>query len=83
MITSMDWLEESEVRKHQAALKTAPETVFVTTYPTSLSEAFQRANAYMLGHAKTTTGAVSDTPQRRMGIFIAGSSVVLIIVSDD
>ena len=52
MITIMDWLEESKIKKYQAALKVDSKTVHVTTYPTSVAEAFQRANSYQLGPLK-------------------------------
>ena len=60
MITNMDWIEESEIRKFQTALRADPTLVHVTTYPANLAEAFQRANSYQLGHEKTTTGTVAD-----------------------
>ena len=63
MITNMDWLEESEIRKHQIALRTDATANHTTTYPANIAEAFQRANAYQIGHAKTTTGAVTDNHQ--------------------
>ena len=59
MITNMDWLEESEIRKHQIALRTDSAVVHVSTYPATI--AFQRANTNQIGHAKTTTGAVTDS----------------------
>ena len=34
MITNMDWLEESELRKYQVALKADAALVDATTYPT-------------------------------------------------
>ena len=63
MITNMDWLEESELRKFQVALKTDAATVHATTYPTSIAEAYQRANSYQLGHSRVTTGTVADNHQ--------------------
>ena len=63
MITNMDWLEESELRKFQVALKTDAATVHATTYPTSIAEAYQRANSYQLGHSRVTTGTVADSRQ--------------------
>ena len=56
----MDWIEESEIRKFQMALRADPTLAHVTTYPANLAEAFQRANSYQLGHGKTTTGTVAD-----------------------
>ena len=50
MITNMDWIEESEIRKFQMALRADPTLAHVTTYPANLAEAFQRANSYQLGH---------------------------------
>ena len=49
MITNMDRLEEAEIRKHEVALRTDDGKVFITTYPVTLAEAFQRANSYLLG----------------------------------
>ena len=43
LITNMDWLEESELRKFQVALKADAATVHATTYPTSIAVAYQRA----------------------------------------
>ena len=60
MITNMDWIEESEIRKFQMALRADPTLAHVTTYTANLAEAFQRANSYQLGHEKTTTGTVAD-----------------------
>ena len=37
MITNMDWLEESELRKYQVALKADAALVYATTYPTRRS----------------------------------------------
>ena len=55
MITKMDWIDESEIRKYQVALRADSTVVHVTTYPANLAEAFQRANSYQIGHGKTTT----------------------------
>ena len=63
MITNIDWSEESEIRKFQVALKADNTIGYVTTYPTSVAKAFQRANSYQLGHSKTTTGTVTDDHQ--------------------
>ena len=60
MITNMDWLEESELRKYQVALKADAALVHATAYPTSIAEAYQRANSYQLGHSRVTTGTVVD-----------------------
>ena len=57
MITNMDWLEESEIRKFQVALIADATNVHVTTYPTSAAEAYQRANSYKLDHSRTTTAS--------------------------
>ena len=37
--------------------------VYATTYPTSIAEAYQRANSYQLGHSQVTTGTVVDNHQ--------------------
>ena len=63
MITSMDWLEESELRKFQVALKADAATVHATTYPTSVAEAYHRAHAHQLGHSRITTDTVVDNHQ--------------------
>ena len=63
MITNMDWIEESEIRKFQVARKADHALIHVTTYPANLAEAFQRANSYQLGHEKTTTCTVADNLQ--------------------
>ena len=63
MITNMDWLEESELRKFQVALKADAAAVHATTYPTSVAEAYQKANLYQLGHSRVTTGTVADNHQ--------------------
>ena len=49
MITYMDWLEVSAIRKFQVALKANNAIVYVTTYH--------------LGHSRTTTGTVTDNHQ--------------------
>ena len=59
----MDWLEESELRKFQVALKADAAAVHATTYPTSVAEAYQRANAHQLGHSRITTDTVVDNHQ--------------------
>ena len=63
MITNMDWIEESEIRKYQVALRADSTIVHVTPYPANLAEAFQRANSYLVGHGKTTIGTVADNSQ--------------------
>ena len=60
---NIDWMEKSEIRKYQMALRADSTIVHVTTYPTNLAEAFQRANSYQIGHKKTTTGTVADNSQ--------------------
>ena len=45
------------------ALKAYNAIVSVTTYPTSVAEAFQRANSYQLGHSRTTTDTVTNNHQ--------------------
>ena len=60
MITNMDWIEKSEIRRFQVALRADSTLVHVTTYTANLAEVFQRANSYQLGHGKTTTGTVAD-----------------------
>ena len=60
MITNVDWIEESETRKYQVALRADSTVVHVTTYPANLAEAFQRANSYQIRHGKTTTGTDAD-----------------------
>ena len=47
MITNMDWIEESEIKKYQVALRADSTLVHITTYPANLAEAFQRANSYL------------------------------------
>ena len=63
MITNMDCAEELEMLKHAETLETDPLAVFKTTYPKTLTEAFQRANSHLLGHGKTTTGIVTNSRQ--------------------
>ena len=63
MITNMDWLEESELRKFQVALKADAAAVHATTYPTSVAEAYQKANLYQLGHPRVITSTVADNHQ--------------------
>ena len=63
MITNMDWIEQSEIRKYQVALRADSTIVHITTYPANLAEAFQKANSYQIGHGKTTTGTVADNSQ--------------------
>ena len=72
MIADMNWLEESYIRKYQVALKLDSTTAHVTTYPTSVAEAFQRANSYQVGHSKTTTGTVIDNHQTIFASDITG-----------
>ena len=43
MITTIDWIEESEIRKYQVALRIDSTLVHVTTYPANLAKALQRA----------------------------------------
>ena len=45
MITNMDWIEKSEIRKYEVALRTDSTLVHDTRYPANLAEAFQRANS--------------------------------------
>ena len=43
MITNLDWIKESEIRKYHVALRADSRIAQVTTYPANLAEAFQRA----------------------------------------
>ena len=45
LISKMDWEEATEIRKHRDALKSNDKAIFVSSYPDTLVDAYQRAKS--------------------------------------
>ena len=55
-IQKLDWDEEDAIRMYAASKKSDAAAIFVSSYPNTLEEAYQRVKSYTTGLSTTTTG---------------------------